>query len=616
MKHRGKRLFLIPLFVLIGVVFFFVYSGIRKSGGSSKAVNTEIDSVDLHYLFFNQENKKSLELWATQSRKQSDLLYLSGIRAVVYKKGKMDEDIQVSADLGHATVNFRDFYLEKNALIHSTNSRLASRHFWLKNLETLTTPEPVEFRIKNLSGIARKGIDLYLKHNDFKMREVEGTYEKGEQSFVHKENLLSFFENDRVLILDGVDSIRTADSNARGDRFWIKFAEKFEYISEMRSLENSHYLYEKTDEKGRKLSREVNSQFITNLYDPPGRLREVDVMGGGVVQLDDGVNRTKIMANTIFIRFDVETGRIQGITSVPSNLENRGKNDFTISSARSELAYDRQGNIESFKAIIGCQFQVDQFKGLSEFFFHDEKKSQMIISGQGCRIENRNNSFHSPQFQIDTRRKRLVSSDGVSSTVFVKRKNVLFSDKPIYVTAQNLEITEKGDRIRFREKVKLFQDSVELKCRELEMDNRNNRVQIAGHVELKFQNGGNPIAVSGEKISLAAGRGRILIEGGGRLVDGHNVLTAKQITIDFNRENGIETIAASDSVSFSKDDMDGGAGRLQWDFPHKEVLFRESARIARKNGGETTGRELKLNLATNEILVLGEALRSETVIKK
>lgn len=615
MKTGGKRLLLIPLVTLIGVVFVFVYSGIRKSGGRDRAVDTGIDSVDLHYLFFNQENKKSLELKATQSRKQGDLIYLKEIRAVVYKKGKMDEDIQVSADLGHATVNFHDFYLEKNALIQSANSRLASRHFWLKNLETLTTPDPVEFRIKSLSGIAGKGIDLYLKHNDFKMREVEGKYEKGDQSFVHKERLLSFFENDRVLILDGVDSIKTADSNARGDRFWIQFAEKFEYISEMRSLENSHFYYEKTDENGRKQSREVNSQFITNLYDPPGRLREVDVMGGGVMQLDDGVNRTKITANAIFIRFDVETGRIQGINAVPSNLENHGKNDFTISSGKAELAYDRQGNIESFKSIIGCAFTVDSFTGTGDSVFHDEKKSQMIVSGQSCRIGNRNNVFRAPEFRIDTRRKRLVSSDGVNSTVFVKRKNVLFSDKPIYVTAQNLEITEKGDRIRFREKVKLFQDTVELKCRELEMDNRNNRIQIAGHIDLKFQNGGNPIAVSGEKISLAAGQGRILIEGGGRLIDGHNVLTATRIAIGFNRENGIETITANDSVSFVKDDMDGGAQQLQWNFPRKEVLFRESARIARKNGGETTGRELKLNLATNEIDVLGEETRSETVIK-
>ena len=616
MKTGGKRLFLVPLVALVGVVFFLVYSGIRKSGGPTRAIDTELDSVDLHYLFFNRENKKSLELTATQSQKKGDLLYLKDIRAVVYKKGRMEEDIRVSAVLGHATVNFHDFYLEKNALIHSENSRLASGHFWLKNLETLSTDEPVEFRLKNLSGKAAKGIEMNLKSNNFKMNEVEGTYEKGNQAFQHKERLLSFFEDERVLILDGVDSIKTSDSNARGDRFWIKFAEKFEYVSEMRSLENSHFDYEKTDESGRKQYRKVDSQFITNLYDPPGKLREVDVMGGGVVQLGDGINRTQITANAIFIAFDVETGRIKGVHAVPSNLENRGKNDFTISSARSELTYDLQGSIESFKAILGCQFQVDQFKGFSEVLFHDEKKSRMNISGPSCQIGNQNNIFHSPQFWIDTRRKRLSSIDGVSSTVFVKRKNVLFSDKPIYIAARNLEVTDRGDRIQYRENVKLFQDSVELKSRELDLDNRRNRVLISGRVNLKFKNGESPIVVSGEKISLVSAERKIRIEGEARLIDGQNVLKAKQIMIDFNRENGIETITASDSVSFVKDDMDGGASRLQWNFPRKEVLFSESARIARKNGGETTGRELKLNLATNEINVLGEVTRSETVIKK
>jgi lipopolysaccharide transport protein LptA len=140
-------------------------------------------------------------------------------------------------------------------------------------------------------------------------------------------------------------------------------------------------------------------------------------------------------------------------------------------------------------------------------------------------------------------------------------------------------------------------------------------VQISGRVELKFKNGENTIAVAGEKISLASGQRQILIEGGARLIDGQNVLKAKRITIDYNPENGIETIVATDSVSFAKDDMEGGASRLQWDFPRKLVFFRDSARIARKNGGETTGRELKLNLETNEILVLGETDRSETIIK-
>ena len=491
MKTGGKRLFLIALVAVMGVVFFFVYSGIRKSGGRDRVVNTELDSVDLHYLFFNQENQKSLELKATQSEKKGDLIYLKDIRAVVYKKGRMDEDIQVSADLGHATVNFRDFYLEKNALIYSANSRLASGYFWLKNLETLTTGEPVDFRIKHLSGRAGKGIEMNLKSNNFKMHEVEGTYEKGDQGFLHKERLMSFFEE-----RPGVDPGRSRiHKNGRFDCPWGPVLDPI--LREIRIRERDAlpgqqpFFYEKRDENGRKQSREVNSQFITNLYDPPGKLREVDVMGGGVVQLDDGVNRTRITANAIFITFNVETGRIAGVSAVPSNLENRGKNTFSVSGAKSELAYDPQGNIESFKTIIGCAFEVDSFTGSSDSVFHDEKKSQMRISGPNCRIRNRNNHFQSPQFWIDTRRKRLSSSDGVNSTVFVKRKNVLFSDKPIYVTARNLEITDKGDRIRYRENVKLFQDAVELKSRELDLDNRTNRVQISGRVELKFKNGEN-----------------------------------------------------------------------------------------------------------------------------
>jgi lipopolysaccharide export system protein LptA len=83
----------------------------------------------------------------------------------------------------------------------------------------------------------------------------------------------------------------------------------------------------------------------------------------------------------------------------------------------------------------------------------------------------------------------------------------------------------------------------------------------------------------------------------------------------FERSNRLENVLARDNVTFNKKDLSGRSGSLHWDFNKKIVLFKNSAQISRKGAGTTRGRELLLNLSSNEIKVSSQEDRAETIIQ-
>jgi len=62
--------------------------------------------------------------------------------------------------------------------------------------------------------------------------------------------------------------------------------------------------------------------------------------------------------------------------------------------------------------------------------------------------------------------------------------------------------------------------------------------------------------------------------------------------------------------------LSGKSGLLHWYFNKKLVLFENAAQITRKDAGTTKGRELLLDLSSNEIKVSSQEERAETIIEK
>jgi lipopolysaccharide export system protein LptA len=174
---------------------------------------------------------------------------------------------------------------------------------------------------------------------------------------------------------------------------------------------------------------------------------------------------------------------------------------------------------------------------------------------------------------------------------------------------------DRGNSVRFRDKVKLFQDDVELRAGELTFASSGSQIAAGGRAELKFDSQGELMYLHGQTISFDTPQRRIVIDGSAGLQQGGNTLSGRHIELVFGSADRLETIQARDNVSFRNQGLSGTSGSLSWDFAAQTILFKNAAQISRLNAGTTRGRELFLDLNSNEIVVSSRDERSETVIR-
>jgi lipopolysaccharide export system protein LptA len=181
--------------------------------------------------------------------------------------------------------------------------------------------------------------------------------------------------------------------------------------------------------------------------------------------------------------------------------------------------------------------------------------------------------------------------------------------------AKAMEMTRRGDLIRFRDNVTLFQEDVELHAGELLFENASQRMTCRSDAELKFVSENEPVELRGQAIVFNHAERKAVISGNASLTQAGNVLGGRQIELDFDPGNELESILARDNVVFSRDNLSARSGALHWPYRKKVIWFRNSAQITRKDAGTTRGQELILNLSTNEITVSSHEDRAETILR-
>jgi lipopolysaccharide export system protein LptA len=86
--------------------------------------------------------------------------------------------------------------------------------------------------------------------------------------------------------------------------------------------------------------------------------------------------------------------------------------------------------------------------------------------------------------------------------------------------------------------------------------------------------------------------------------------------IQFDEKNQVALIFGEEDVSFNQEDLSGTSERVKWLFNENTMLLQGSPSVTKRGGGTTVGKELKIDLKTNNITILSSATeRSETIIK-
>ena len=615
-RYQHLRLAAVALLILLALIFYFLRY--RKGTTSPKIVNTAIDGMNLIYLDFDKNNQKKLELKCQESHKQSDgRLLMKKISATIFKTDKLEKDIQVTAESGIISNNFYNFDIRDHARIISSDFSLSSQSFILENLELLLSRDSVDFKLQNVSGRAAAGLEYFFTQRTLKLFECQGTLVRNGQPYDFQTQTLWVIKKDNLMILQKSGELVGAGATVRGDWISLQFDQDFANLQSVSNMGNCFFHIVESGENGRSQSKEITANFIRIDYDLDGRLQQITVHDAGKITLNDQKNNSQIESDNIEIFLHSETQTLEKVKVLArGTLNSRGQDNVTVSGDMLWALYSQDGLLAEIKAENNCEFSTDDFRGTADSITYDAVRFLTNLAGKDAAIISKKNIFNSSRFLINSRQRQLNSNKGVKARIIPEKKNVLLSSKPLLISAAAMEMSDSGNIIRFKGKVKLFQDDIEVHAGEMLFDNLNNRMAFNGNADLKFFNENELIILRGQTISFNTPERKIVIAGNASLNQAENVLGGRLIELSFDASNKLENILAKDNVTFNKNDLSGKSGLLHWYFNKKIVLFKNSAEITRKDTGTTKGRELLLNLSSNEIKVSSQEDRAETIINQ
>jgi lipopolysaccharide export system protein LptA len=615
-KYRAWLLAAGILLILAAATLFFLRY--RQGAAFPKIVNTAVDGVNLTYLDFDKNNQKRMEVKCLESRKYSnERMLVKKITATIFKGGKMEKDIRVTAESGIVSNNLYDFEIRDQARIYSSDFSLSSQSFALKNRELLSSRDGVDFKLKVVSGRASSGLEYFLNLSVLKLFACKGTLLKNKEPYDFQTPTFWVMKKDNLLILQGKSEMLGNGATVRGDWISLQFDQDFANLQSAFVSGNCFFNMVETGVNGRAQSKEIIANLIYLTYDSAGRLQHISVTGAGKITLQDQKNTGRIEADKIEIYLQPASQSLEKVHVLSrGRLTSHGLNNIAMSGDSLLAFYSPEGLLTRIKADDNCEFSTDDLKGTAASITYDAERFLIDIIGKDASIFSKKNIFNSSHFLVHTRKRQLNSDQGVKATIFPEKKNVLLSSKPLFITAAAMEMTDGGDVIRFREKVKLFQDDIELHAGEMLFDSRKNLMSFGVDADLKFLNENELLVLRGQLISFDTPERRIVITGNASLNQAENILTGRQIELSFEQNNRLENILARDNVTFDKEDLSGKSGSLHWNFIKKIIMFKNSAQISRKGAGTTKGRELLLNLSSNEIEVSSQEERAETIIRQ
>ena len=600
---------------LLALAFLFRHG--RSRPGTSAALDTAIEDVDLTYYDFDKENRKKLEVKCRESLKQGDgQLRMKGVTATIFNADKLDDDIRITADSGTAGNDFNDFFLHGRARITSSDFSLASTSFQLKDLDVMSGKESVEFTLEGIRGRAARGLQYFISQKVLKLFHSQGEWVHDGKPYEFRCRVFWVMRKSPMLVMEKQAVFSGEGTTLRSDWFALHFDGDFSRLRKAEAIGNSSFRRTAVVD-GREQGWEISGSLIQMQYDARGRLQRQVVSGNGVVSLLAGEEVGTIRAEAIEMAINPETQELEmARTLTRGEVSGLGGDRLVIAADALQAVYGAGGNLAAITARGKCRLNSGDFSGASSSLDLDVANSSVTISGQGTTVKSGRNQFQSSLFLLKTAAGEIETTKRVKATIVPAKKSVLLGARSVFISADGMKSSSRKKVTSFNGKVDLFQDEMELHAGELLFDDAGNRITAGGGSGLKFFNDGQQVALQGMKIAFDPGESKIIIEGEARLQQAPNTLAARRIELLFGRDDKLENVDAVDRVAFSKGEITGKAQVLHWDYARKTVLFRNAAEITRRGAGTTRGQELRFDLESNEISVSGAGDRSETTIRR
>jgi len=615
-----KKIFRVVSIVILAFTLIFIIAGISGKGKATEPTVFDADGKGMVSIRFNKEHRKVLEVKCSESeREDNDKILMNDIQATVFKKGKIDKDIEISGKNGIVENNFHNFTISHNARIASEDLLATCKSFEILNQEIVNTEGRVNYRVKSLAGVANKGMRMNIKKNLLFLYNTKGTYTKEGKSFDYRANFLKFDDRERSLRMRDNCKISNKETILKGQRILMQFAEEYKDVELIEAWGKCYFFLGEKGENPKKEFKEAEAAHIKNIYSE-GNLKKTHFERNVTVKLKTKLNNTDVASEEIIILYNEKTGKIKMIElPKPSDVKNTGKNKFKCKANKMDIEYDKDGEVSFCKSRGQSIFSIDKYRGISFQMVYDIANHSVSMKGKGSKVVYKKNSFESSKFDVDTNEKKLVSSAGVLSIIILdaKKGNVLFTNDLIYINSNKLEVSDNEGTFTYEENVELRQKETVLTADKLAIDDDNNLVASGKMVSLSFKNKEDEVRIKGKEILFDAENKKIEIKNG--IVESMgNILRADMLRMEFSKENNINEIHGEKNIDFikEKDNISGSSEKVKWLYTKEEILFIDGAQIKREGRGTTKGNELRFFLKDNRILITSDdSKRTETILE-
>jgi lipopolysaccharide transport protein LptA len=618
--HKYQKIIKFLLICITIFTFFLIFKGMMQDEAPKTefVASMDVDGVEMHQSLYDEENRKTIELNCTHSRRTGkDKLEMQNIDARVLKKGKMNKDIRIMGDEGFAANNFHDFEIRKNGRIISEDFEIYSDKFFLKNRANLKSKIKVDYRTATLKGIARKGMEYYVKLNVIKFFDTAGKYNRNDLDHHYKTDILWFIENERKLIMQKKAGIRSERSVLKSDWVATIFYEDMKTIQEASAIGHSYLLMGNPDKEQNDF-KEIKAQNIKSYYDEAGRLTYVDIMKEAQVLIASEKNRTGIRSELLKILFDPETEKVSEIQVLqPGELRNKGQTDFHLLAGEMNLQFE-EGEVKFCRGMNDCRLKLEGYGIEANELRYNVDKKTVVLKGDKASVGYKNNLFRSSQFIVLSEKKVLASQAGVDSTISLGGDNLIFKDSAIFVNAQKINFSSQKETFHYEGNVHLTQDNTTLTAEKLLIGTDNNILAV-GDVSLTFRpESDNPegeISLKGQKVVFDPSKRRIFIENSAAIQGKGAILKADNLNLQFGKDNKLETIGGTKNIQFIKEDIIGNSTEVDWKFQDEIIVFTTDANLIRGKKGTSKGEKLEFDLKANKVLVHSDdTKRTETIL--
>jgi len=603
--------------IIIIIVIAFNFKG---NSGSKNSIEDEIIGKGLKYRVYNEFNKLSAEVTSDSSIRdfdksrmptQRERTLLTGIKGIIYKGGEFKSNVRFSSKSGYVENEYKNFLLKEDAKIESKEVSLYSDHFFMEGNNLISNDTPTKFKLKNMEGVAEKGINHHLNFGVTNFLGASGIYKRSGKKYYFKCKTLMVFKRKNRIIFNGKAHLKSSDSKMKGKEIILQFDEGFKNLIRT-DIDGNGYFYIKGTKKG-EFKEMTGKLIIAELY--KGMIHKIDIVDDGTLVLNRNRNKLKAESDLIHLRFKENSGKLNILKLMKNGvITAEGKRPFSLSASRIRIKFDDKGDIEYCYNRGGSKFKIREFKTDSMSSTYFPQKEMISLAGGNSTLEKGEDRFVSSKFTVDLDKKKLFSKDGISSTLYLKSENSIFSKSPVFISSKKVEINDETGIVVYKDDVKLFQGDTKLNAEKVEVG-ENTRVSISGDAALNFKNGEEEIVIRGEKINIDPDNNSLNVLGKGSISDKKNTLSGESIIVEFDKSKQIRRIFGKNNVEFKRKSISGESDKVIWMFAKKVIIFTMNAKLVKDNSGQFSGEEIRFFLDNEKVEIKSaDGKRVETKI--